>query len=156
MYSQERDVTLNAAEYLASKIALLAAVSCVQAWVLVGFVRYGTQLPGGASAWLLIMSAVAIAGTTAGIAISAWSSNEEVAIGFVPIWLIPQIILGDAIVALDGGNALVAKFAISLFHGVEGTNTLLTDDAISMKSILILAAHSVIAIGIALFRLARR
>jgi ABC-type multidrug transport system ATPase subunit len=113
--AQERRAGLHLSAYLTAKLLSLLAAGTVQAVLLLVFVRLLTfdsaagalaplrglaPLPGA----LVVLIAAAWAGAASGLLLSALARSARQAVTLVPYLLLPQIILGGALVptVLDG------------------------------------------------------
>ncbi|HEY6284023.1 MAG TPA: ABC transporter permease, partial [Ktedonobacteraceae bacterium] len=105
IYNRERAVNLGILPYMFSKIVVLGMLCLFQSAVLVLVVELGEPLKQG-----IIMPPVletyitivltSLAGLMIGLAISAIAPNNDRAISFVPIILLPQVIFSGAIIPL--------------------------------------------------------
>ena len=93
--------------------------------LLFGIVRLWCQPPGSAAWQWATLAGLATAGTALGLLISAFARTEEVAAAFVPIAVIPQIILGGVIAPLSGLARIVARCAITVHWGEQALEALL-------------------------------
>ncbi|HYY16244.1 MAG TPA: ABC transporter permease [Gammaproteobacteria bacterium] len=105
IYLRERSVNLSLGPYLASKLVPLAVLCALQCLMLLAIVSAVVELPGSfiERAWTLFLAG--LAATTLGLTVSASVDSSDKAIAMVPILLIPQVVLSNAIVALDGIKA---------------------------------------------------
>jgi hypothetical protein len=105
IYKRERRIGLNLAPYLASKMLVQLGLITVQIVILLGITWAGLGLgapPIGTMLsvfFTLLLSA--FAGVMMGLLVSALNSNSDRVTSTVPLLLIPQIVFGGAIVALD-------------------------------------------------------
>jgi ABC transport system ATP-binding/permease protein len=112
IYRRERAVNLGIMPYLFSKIAVLGVLSLLQSAVLVLFVelkaplQHGVFLPPVLETYIT-MSLTALAGLMVGLTVSAIAPNNDRAMSFIPIILIPQVIFSGIIFPL---NNAVLKF----------------------------------------------
>lgn len=104
-YLRERFAGLGLVPYVASKVAVLLAVTGLQVLLLVVTVRVFRRLPveflplAGA---LWVTAGVSL---LMGLALSAWVRNSDQALSVVPLVLIPQAILVSVVFPLEGlGN----------------------------------------------------
>ena len=106
-----------------------------------------------AFAWITLV-ALAIAGTAVGLLISALAQSEEVATAFVPIVIIPQIILAGVITRLSGLAEFTAKGFITVYWGQQALIRLLPRNDIEIlrqeegnwfAPYAIVLAHAVVA-----------
>ena len=98
LFELERDVNLRIPSYVLSKLAILSAVGGLQVLILVLIVRLAGLTYHEPGAILAVMLLTLVAGTACGLFISAAAASEDQAITIVPIALIPQILLSDAVV----------------------------------------------------------
>lgn len=120
IYTRERDFNLLAGSYYASKFLLLAVFGFLQTSLLYLIVRTCCHSPGNFVAVWGLLLLVAQAGVAVGLAISAFSSTEDMAVTLTPIVLIPQIILSNALVTLKGAGQLMAKTIVAVYWGYRG------------------------------------
>ncbi len=157
IYQQERNVALSVPAYLISKIAVLACIASAQATLLFLMVVWWTHLPGEIWQWMLLVSATAITGMAVGLVVSGYSSSEEVAIGTIPVVLIPQIILAGSIMPLDGWNQIIASVAVPTFWSYEAATAILKESQSFSwslaKAVMILGVQALLAVVIVLGKL---
>jgi len=99
LFTLERDVNLVLPSYVLSKLVVLVAIGAAQVLLLVAPLRVAGLAIAPTGAMLGILLLTMAAGTACGLAISAAASSEDQAATTVPIALIPQILLSEAIVA---------------------------------------------------------
>jgi ABC-type multidrug transport system ATPase subunit/pSer/pThr/pTyr-binding forkhead associated (FHA) protein len=105
IYKRERTVNLGILPYMFSKIAVLGILCLFQSAVLVAVVEMGEPLQQGIF-WppvletYITLCLTSLAGLMIGLAVSAIAPNNDRAISFVPIILIPQVIFSGAIIPL--------------------------------------------------------
>jgi ABC transport system ATP-binding/permease protein len=105
IYSRERAVNLGILPYMFSKIVVLGMLCLFQSAVLVLIVQLGEPLKQGiimppVIETYITVALTALAGLMIGLAISAIAPNNDRAISFVPIILLPQVIFSGAIIPL--------------------------------------------------------
>src|SRR5581483_649360 len=105
IYKRERAVNLGIVPYMCSKIVVLGVLCLFQSAVLVLVVQVGEPLQQGiflppVLETYITLALTSFAGLMVGLAISAIAPNNDRAISFVPIILIPQVIFSGAIIAL--------------------------------------------------------
>jgi ABC-type multidrug transport system ATPase subunit len=105
IYRRERTVNLGILPYMFSKIVVLGVLCLLQSAVLVLVVNLGEPLGQGIFLPPLLevyitLSLTSLAGLMIGLTISAIAPNNDRAISFVPIILIPQVIFSGAIIPL--------------------------------------------------------
>ena len=159
IYEQERNVVISPTAYAFSKFALLGITSTVQAVALTWFVKVYCDVSGGLGAWFILASCLALAGVGFGLAISAFSKSEEVAVAAIPILLIPQIILAGAIVTLQGANKVLGQTLTTCYWGYEGAIKIGNADWMTFESafpIAIVLLHAMLSLAVACVGLKRR
>jgi ABC-type multidrug transport system ATPase subunit len=117
IYTRERAVNLSIVSYFSSKALPLGALSVLQAWWLILFVKVFTGMPGSLPAQCLCVAWLAAAGTAMGLAISVVAKSEDFAIAAVPIVLIPQIVLGGVVAPVTGLSKFLAQVFVSSYWG---------------------------------------
>ena len=105
IYRRERTVNLGILPYMFSKVVVLGVLCLFQSAVLTLVVQLGEPLQQGIFLPPLLetyitLALTSLAGLMVGLAISAIAPNNDRAISFVPIILIPQVIFSGAIIAL--------------------------------------------------------
>ena len=105
IYKRERTVNLGILPYMFSKIVVLGILCLFQSAVLTLVVQLGEPLQQGIFLPPLLetyitLALTSLAGLMVGLTISAIAPNNDRAISFVPIILIPQVIFSGAIIAL--------------------------------------------------------
>jgi ABC-type multidrug transport system ATPase subunit/pSer/pThr/pTyr-binding forkhead associated (FHA) protein len=105
IYRRERAVNLGIMPYMFSKIAVLGILCLFQSAVLTFFVEVGEPLHQGIALppvleTYITLTLTSLAGLMIGLAISAVAPNNDRAVSFVPIILIPQVIFSGAIIPL--------------------------------------------------------
>jgi hypothetical protein len=127
IYGRERAVNLGIIPYIGSKFLVLSIVSVVQVFLLMSVVFgalellhviAGHEMPplqyrlayAGQFGVLCLLSLVGVA---LGLVLSACVSSPDRANALLPYVLIPQIILGGAIISIKGGLMLVLACTLS-------------------------------------------
>jgi ABC-type multidrug transport system ATPase subunit/pSer/pThr/pTyr-binding forkhead associated (FHA) protein len=128
IFQRERDFNLRVESYFISKLFLLTAFCWLQTILLFGVVRLWCHPPGSAGIELALLLALALAGVTLGLAISACAPTEEMAITLIPLAVIPQIILSGTIAPLEGFSKFLALLGISTYWGKRGLDACLPAD----------------------------
>lgn len=128
IYERERMYNLRLLPYLLSKMTVLTFFSVMQVVILTGviFIFYsGDNIPlKHAGQMVLLLSFIAFSAILIGLLLSAFVKNSEQAIAFLPLLLIPQIILSGAIYRIDY-NPVIEMFSY-LSLGRNGTAALTT------------------------------
>src|SRR5579885_2467878 len=107
IYRRERTVNLGIVPYMFSKIAVLGTLSLLQSAILVIMVavvapfHQGVFLPVTLEIYITL-ALTSLAGLMLGLAISALVPNNDRAMSFVPIILIPQVIFSGIIFEING------------------------------------------------------
>jgi ABC transport system ATP-binding/permease protein len=93
--------------------------------MLLAIVSVIVELPGSfiERAWTLFLAGMAA--TTLGLTVSASVDSNDKAIAMVPILLIPQVVLSNAIVALNGIGEGLAKATMISFWSFDTMKTTL-------------------------------
>ena len=125
IFTRERDFNLRLDSYFLSKFVVLVVIALIQVSMLFGIVRFWCGPPGSAFLQWLALATVAVAGTSLGLLISAFSRSEEVAVALVPIAVMPQIILAGVIAPLSGAAKALADGAITCYWCEQGIEALL-------------------------------
>jgi len=161
IFSRERDFNLRVESYYASKLLLLTVFSWLQTVLLFSIVGLWCHPPGPFARELLVLLALALAGVTLGLAISACATTEEMAIAFIPMAIIPQIILSGAISPLQGFSKVLARVAIATYAGKRGLDGCLPESVTAVlpqglehdmtgMAVLVLLAQSAAGVAVAL------
>ena len=126
VYLRERAVNLNLAPYILSKLLPLAALCLIQCLLLLGTVSSLVALPGDFMPRLLLLTVSAFAAAAMGLAISAFVDTNDKAIAMVPILLIPQVVLSNAVAKLSGASLWIAKFSMISFWAYDALKSTLS------------------------------
>lgn len=136
--------------------AVQATVACLTSFWLLGFTTAGSP------AWVFLIAIVnAILGVGLGLLCSAFARTEFQAVQFMPVVVVPQLLLCGIIVpreAMPGwlqwvSNAMPASYALEALREV-GKHPQLTGTAV--RDILIVVGFAVVALGLAAATLRRR
>ena len=128
IYLRERDVNVSIPSYYFSKLFLLGVLSLFQTTLLLGIVKYFTNLPGGFLGQWFSLTTLALVGVSLGLLISALSKTTDNAVAMVPAVLLPQIILAGVIAPVEGFAKLLAQLFISAYWGYRSLAAPLPDD----------------------------
>src|SRR5439155_24849033 len=112
IYRRERTVNLGIAPYVFSKLVVLGILCLLQSGVLVLMVNAVSPFHQGIFLPVLLeiyitMALTSLAGLALGLAVSALVPNNDRAMSFVPILLIPQVIFSGIIFKLNGTFAQI-------------------------------------------------
>ncbi|HEY4304506.1 MAG TPA: FHA domain-containing protein [Gemmatimonadaceae bacterium] len=153
LFTLERNVNLRLPSYLWSKVIVLGLIGAIQTAILFAVSRLlGLSFahPVGVFG---VMAVTVLAGTTCGLAISALAGSEDQAITIVPIVLIPQLLLSDAVVSpLTKAATWVAKAGITTFWDFRALRGVLEYPGIETRPAMLMlgahaAAYALIALG---------
>jgi hypothetical protein len=97
IFQRERMVNLKLPSYVFSKMAVLALICIFQCAILLTIVYFVSNLSGPFGLLLLVLVAASLVGAAIGLLISALSPTTEAAIAFLPVVLLPFILLGGGI-----------------------------------------------------------
>jgi len=122
IYRRERMVNLMIPSYVASKFAVLGAVCALQCLMLLAIVYVPLGLSGGFVGMYAILLLTSLVGLGMGLSLSSLVSTPEASIALVPLLLIPQIILGGAIMPVHEMNAPMRVLSATMVArwGFEG------------------------------------
>lgn len=131
VYRRERMVNLGIAPYMFSKIFVLGILCLLQSAILVYMVNLkapyyqGIVLPSWIEIYIT-MALTTVAGLMLGLMISALAPNNDRAMSFVPIILIPQVIFSGIIFILNTpllqavGALFAARWAMAALGSIVG------------------------------------
>lgn len=122
IYKRERMVNLSIGAYVASKVTVLAVLCFVQCATLLAFTYFVLDFWGNPFYHMAVLWSCSLAGVAMGLTLSSIVRTSEAAIALVPILLIPQVILGGAIMPIDriGFVAWIASHGVVSRWGFEG------------------------------------
>lgn len=138
IYRRERAVNLGIVPYMFSKIAVLGLLCLLQSLILVVFVNVFD--PFSQSVFLfpflevyITIALTSLAGLMMGLAVSALAPNNDRAMSFVPLLLIPQVIFSGAIFPLNSWllQSLGALFPIRWAMAALGSSVGLHSDKLN-------------------------
>ena len=101
IYRRERMVNLSIGAYVGSKFVVLATLALVQCLTLLWITYFILDFAGNPLQHLLILWLCALTSTGMGLVLSALVRTTAAALALVPLLLIPQVILGGAIMPID-------------------------------------------------------
>lgn len=94
IYHRERMVNLKIPSYVASKLAVLGGFCFLQCSVLVLIIHGSAGLKSSPALTLMVLTLASLVGLALGLTVSALAKTSEVAIGLIPVILIPMVIFG--------------------------------------------------------------
>ncbi len=101
IYRRERMVNLSIPAYVGSKFLVLAGLSLAQCMALLGITYLSLDMVGNPLLHLAMLWGCALAATGMGLTLSAAVKTPAASLALVPMLLIPQVILGGAIMPID-------------------------------------------------------
>jgi ABC transport system ATP-binding/permease protein len=107
IYRRERTVNLGIIPYMFSKIVVLGVLCLVQSAILVlvvnaiAHIQQGIILPAPLEVYIT-MALTSLAGLMIGLTLSALAPNNDRAVSFIPIILIPQVIFSGILFQING------------------------------------------------------
>jgi len=104
IYKRERMVNLRILSYIFSKFAVQSVFCGFQCFILVAIVYFILELQGNIMLLFIVSFLTSIIGIGIGLLISSISKTEQQAITFVPLVLIPMIILGGGVIPVRHMN----------------------------------------------------
>ena len=126
IYERERMYNLSIINYIASKLTVLSVVAFVQVIIFVSIINVNYQGDDSqVQFWdipdtILFMFLLSVSATLFGLFLSAVFSNTEKVMTFVPIALMPQIMLAGVIAPLDNSLKIVLSCFTLGRWGTEG------------------------------------
>jgi ABC-type multidrug transport system ATPase subunit/pSer/pThr/pTyr-binding forkhead associated (FHA) protein len=137
IYRRERTVNLGIIPYMFSKIAVLGVLCLIQSAVLVLVVnvvapiQQGIILPAVVEVYIT-MALTSLAGLMVGLAVSAIAPNNDRAVSFIPIILIPQVIFSGMLFQINNPvlQIISAFFAVRWGMAASGSSVGLHGDKI--------------------------
>jgi len=94
IYTRERMVNLKISSYVFSKYAVLGLLCLIQCMVLIGTVHPILELKGDFRLSFGVTVLAALAGLSIGMFVSSVTKTQQQAVAFLPLILIPMVILG--------------------------------------------------------------
>ena len=152
IYLQERNVNLSVQAYLAAKVGVSSFLATIQSLILMGTVIAFRDVQGESTSQMVLMVMAALCGSALGLLISSACATRDQANTMVPLALVPQIILGGAIVpVLPELAEHLARVGISQYWIYEGLKKTLGDFEFSRLIVPVGAqlGHMVFFIGAA-------
>jgi len=133
VYLRERSVVLRIPPYLVSKLLPLAVLCAIQCASFLAIVMGMIDFPGSFLDRFLVLFAAGFAATGMGLAVSAFVSSNDKAIATLPVLLIPQFILSNAVVQLDGAAEAVAKVSVISFWALDAMRATLEEAVLALR-----------------------
>jgi len=101
--------------------------------VLVAITSALLALPGSLPARVLCLFVTSMAAAAMGLAASAFVTTTDKALALVPILLIPQVVLSDAIVRLSGAAKFVAEGSMISFWAFDCLKATLAEEVLAAE-----------------------
>lgn len=129
IFRRERDFNLSITAFYFSKLALFSLIGWIQALVLLILVWIFCAPPGGFFQVGTVLMFVTLTGTALGLAISVYSNSEATAVNFIPMVLIPQILLAGFIIdPMKGLSLLLGETCITCYWGFQAMISVLPSE----------------------------
>lgn len=135
IYLRERAVTVAIPAYLLSKLIPLAVLCLVQCASFLGIVTWMLDLSGPFDERLATLFLAGLAATCMGLTVSAFVNSNDKAIAALPLLLIPQFILSNAVVALSGATEGFARIAVIAYWALDAMRTTLDPDLLALRDL---------------------
>ncbi|MDO6567366.1 ATP-binding cassette domain-containing protein [Alteromonas sp. 1_MG-2023] len=138
IYERERMYNLNIFNYIASKLTVLSIIACIQVAIFIGITHLAYSggssvsgvgadngISGETQLWsitstALFMLLLSVSATLFGLFLSAIFTTTEKVMTFVPIALMPQIMLAGIIAPLDNNIKILLSYLTLGRWGTEG------------------------------------
>ncbi|MGR9108074.1 MAG: FHA domain-containing protein [Gammaproteobacteria bacterium] len=133
IYLRERSVNLAIGPYLFSKLVPLSALCLIQCLVLLAIVRLMQPLSGTFIAQAAVLFLAGMAATTMGLTISAFVDTNDKAVAIVPILLIPQAVLSNAVTTLEGTGEWLGKLTMISYWAYDAMKASFSDEILGLK-----------------------
>ncbi len=134
IYLRERAVTIELPAYLLSKLVPLALLCLVQCASFLAIVTLMLDLSGPFGERLLTLFFAGLAATCMGLAVSAFVNSNDKAIAALPLLLIPQFILSNAVVHLSGTTEGVARGTVIAYWALDAMRTTLDPALLALRT----------------------
>lgn len=133
IYLRERAINLGLLPYLFSKLIPLAILCALQCATMLLVVTLSTSWTGDFTARLLTLFVAGMAATTMGLAVSTFVDSSDKASALIPIMLIPQVILANVIVKLEGVAKIIAQSTMISFSAFDAMLGAMSKDMAALK-----------------------
>ena len=134
IYLRERAVVLRIPAYMLSKLLPLAALCAIQCLSFLAIVTLMIDFPGSFLERLLTLFLAGFAATGMGLAVSAFVATNDKAIAALPLLLIPQFILSNAVVPLSGVALAFAKVAVIAYWALDALHATLEPSVRALRA----------------------
>ncbi len=141
IYRRERTVNLGIVPYMFSKIVVLGVLCLIQSAILVlivnavAHIQQGVILPAPLEVYIT-MALTSLAGLMIGLTLSAIAPNNDRAVSFIPIILIPQVIFSGMLFQINSPfmQFISAFFAVRWGMAAAGTSVGIHGEALGGDS----------------------
>jgi hypothetical protein len=133
VYLRERSVAVTIPAYLTSKLVPLAVLCAIQCASFLGIVSVMIDFPGSYLARLLTLFLAGFAATGMGLLVSAFVNSNDKAIAALPLLLIPQFILSNAVVALKGVSETLAQGLVISYWALDAMHATLEQAVLDLQ-----------------------
>jgi len=133
VYRRERSVILRIPPYLGSKLLPLALLCLAQCASFLGIVTLMLGFDGPFLDRLATLCLAGFSATAMGLAVSALVNSNDKAIAALPLLLIPQFILSNAVVALSGPSEMVARLGVIAYWALDALRATLTPELLALR-----------------------
>jgi ABC transport system ATP-binding/permease protein len=128
IYRRERSVNLGIIPYMFSKIVVLGALCLIQSAILVlvvnvvAHIQQGIILPAPLEVYIT-MALTSLAGLMIGLTLSALAPNNDRAVSFIPIILIPQVIFSGMLFQINTPFMQIISSIFAVRWGMAAAGT---------------------------------
>lgn len=153
---------LGKGDFIAGYALSFGLAAIVQAVVTVSFAVLVCGLETSGPVWQLGVVAVfdALLGTALGLFASAFARTEFQAVQFMPVFVLPQILLGGLLMPRDEMPAVLQAISdwMPLSYAIDAVNAVTAGDEgwTLGRPLVVIAAVTVVALGLAALTLRRR
>jgi hypothetical protein len=133
VYRHERFINLEILPYLLSKVVPLAVIGAIQVAGLLVVVHVLTDLRGVIVTQFFMLWSVSTSAALLGLAISSAVDSNDKAVMLMILVVIPQFLLGNAIIELTGVGKFLAIATILCYWGHDGMKSLFPDDMLDQR-----------------------
>lgn len=158
IFRRERLINLEIPAYVFSKLWILGMLGFGQTVLFYAGIRYFLVLDGNPLLLALVLYMSLLAGTALGLLISAAVTSDVVALGLVPVAMVPQLIFSKLVLpvkSLEGPIAWMEQLTLAKwsFRAMEEVVATTPDWAAMLKALAVLACAVVVLTVLAGFTL---
>jgi ABC transporter DrrB family efflux protein len=154
---------LGKGDFIGGYALAFGVLAILQALIAVAFAVWVCGLEVEGDIWLLVLTAVlnGLLGTMLGLLASAFAQTEFQVVQFMPLFVVPQILLGGIFLPREEMPDVLYEISnwLPLSHSIEALNLVTTEPDASadiLLELLIVVAFAVGALILAAFTLRRR